>query len=109
MGKVCMDVVVLFVIVVFVFSGILIFLEVFFGFSDLNVIFIVVLFIIGDGFVCIGVVMVVGIWLVKMVGSSEIKMLVLLMIIVVGFGVFMSLIGVVVIFIFVVFSVFMYM
>lgn len=104
-----MDVVVLFVIVVFVLSGMLIVLEVFFGFFDFNVVLIVVLFIIGDGLVCIGVVIVMGIWLVKVVGNSEIKMLVLLMLIVVGFGVFMSLIGVVVIFIFVVLSVVMCM
>lgn len=104
-----MDVVVLFVIVVFVLSGMLMVFEVFFGFFDFNVVLIVVLFIIGDGLVCIGVVIVMGIWLVKVVGNSEIKMLVLLMLIVVGFGVFMSLIGVVVIFIFVVLSVVMCM
>lgn len=104
-----MDAVVLFVIVAFVLSGTLIVLEVFFGFFDFNVVLIVVLFIIGDGLVRIGVVIVMGIWLVKVAGNSEIKMLVLLMLIVAGFGAFMSLIGVVVIFIFVVLSVVMRM
>lgn len=104
-----MDVIVLMVIVVFVFSGMLMLNEVFFGFSDFNVILIVVLFIIGDGLVCIGVVIKMGVWLVSVVGNSEIKMLIYLMFIVVGLGVFMSFIGVVVIFILVVFSVLVWM
>lgn len=56
-----MDVVALFVIVAFVLSGSLILLEAFSGFSDPNVIFITVLFIIiGDGLVSTGVATVVG-------------------------------------------------
>lgn len=56
-----------------------------------------------------GVATVVGTWLVKMAGSSEIKMLVLLMITVAGLGAFMSSTGVVAIFIPVVLSVSMHM
>ncbi|SUF13967.1 sodium/sulfate transporter [Salmonella enterica] len=79
-GKVRMDAVALFVIVAFVLSGTLTLPEAFSGFSDPNVILIAALFIIGDGLVRTGVATVVGTWLVKMAGSSEIKMLVLLMI-----------------------------
>ncbi|EBH8908017.1 SLC13 family permease [Salmonella enterica] len=108
-GKVRMDAVALFVIVAFVLSGTLTLPEAFYGFSDPNVILIAALFIIGDGLVRTGVATVVGTWLVKMAGSSEIKMLVLLMITVAGLGAFMSSTGVVAIFIPVVLSVSMHM
>ncbi|ECE6303020.1 SLC13 family permease [Salmonella enterica subsp. salamae] len=108
-GKVRMDAVALFVIVAFVLSGTLTLPEAFSGFSDPNVILIAALFIIGDGLVRTGVATVVGTWLVKMSGSSEIKMLVLLMITVAGLGAFMSSTGVVAIFIPVVLSVSMHM
>ncbi|EGP8206017.1 SLC13 family permease [Salmonella enterica] len=108
-GKVRMDAVALFVIVAFVLSGTLTLPEAFSGFSDPNVILIAALFIIGDGLVRTGVATVVGTWLVKMAGSSEIKILVLLMITVAGLGAFMSSTGVVAIFIPVVLSVSMHM
>lgn len=108
-GKVRMDAVALFVIVAFVLSGTLTLPEAFSGFSDPNVILIAALFIIGDGLVRTGVATVVGAWLVKMAGSSEIKMLVLLMITIAGLGAFMSSTGVVAIFIPVVLSVSMHM
>ncbi|ECQ7710207.1 SLC13 family permease [Salmonella enterica] len=108
-GKVRMDAVALFVIVAFVLSGTLTLPEAFSGFSDPNVILIAALFIIGDGLVRTGVATVVGTWLVKMAGSSEIKMLVLLMSTVAGLGAFMSSTGVVAIFIPVVLSVSMHM
>lgn len=108
-GKVRMDAVALFVIVAFVLSGTLTLPEAFSGFSDPNVILIAALFIIGDGLVRTGVATVVGTWLVNMAGSSEIKMLVLLMITVAGLGAFMSSTGVVAIFIPVVLSVSMHM
>lgn len=108
-GKLRMDAVALFVIVAFVLSGTLTLPEAFSGFSDPNVILIAALFIIGDGLVRTGVATVVGTWLVKMAGSSEIKMLVLLMITVAGLGAFMSSTGVVAIFIPVVLSVSMHM
>ncbi|EAT8906078.1 SLC13 family permease [Salmonella enterica] len=108
-SKVRMDAVALFVIVAFVLSGTLTLPEAFSGFSDPNVILIAALFIIGDGLVRTGVATVVGTWLVKMAGSSEIKMLVLLMITVAGLGAFMSSTGVVAIFIPVVLSVSMHM
>ncbi|MEG0206216.1 MAG: SLC13 family permease [Citrobacter sp.] len=108
-GRVRMDAVALLVIIAFVLSGTLSITEAFSGFSDLNVILIAALFIIGDGLVRTGVATVMGAWLVKVAGSSEVKMLVLLMITVAGLGAFMSSTGVVAIFIPVVLSVSMRM
>ncbi|WP_180491280.1 SLC13 family permease [Escherichia fergusonii] len=108
-GKVRMDAVALFVIAAFVLSGTLTISEAFSGFSDPNVVLIAALFIIGDGLVRTGVATVMGAWLVKVAGSSEIKMLVLLMLTVAGLGAFMSSTGVVAIFIPVVLSVSMRM
>ena len=98
-GRVRMDAVALFVIVAFALSGTLTVPEVFSGFSDPNVVLIAALFIIGDGLVRTGVATVMGTWLVKVAGNSEIKMLVLLMLTVAGLGAFMSSTGVVAIFI----------
>lgn len=108
-GKIRMDAVALLVIVAFVLSGTLTLGEAFSGFSDPNVILIAALFIIGDGLVRTGVATRMGAWLVQMAGSSEIKMLVLLMLTVAGLGAFMSSTGVVAIFIPVVLSVSMRM
>lgn len=108
-GKVRMDAVALLVIVAFVLSGTLTLNEAFSGFSDPNVILIAALFIIGDGLVRTGVASKMGSWLVDVAGSSETKMLVLLMLTVAGLGAFMSSTGVVAIFIPVVLSVSMRM
>ncbi|WP_437887159.1 SLC13 family permease [Phytobacter sp. V91] len=108
-GKVRMDAVALLVIVAFILSGTLTMTEALSGFSDPNVILIGALFIIGEGLVRTGVATSLGAWLVKMAGSSEVKMLVLLMLTVAGLGAFMSSTGVVAIFIPVVLSVSMRM
>ena len=108
-GKVRMDAVALLVIVAFTLSGTLTPGEAFSGFSDPNVILIAALFIIGDGLVRTGVATKMGSWLVEVAGSSETKMLVLLMLTVAGLGAFMSSTGVVAIFIPVVLSVSMRM
>ena len=108
-GKVRMDAVALLVIVAFILSGTLTMTEALSGFSDPNVILIGALFIIGEGLVRTGVATSMGSWLVKMAGSSEVKMLVLLMLTVAGLGAFMSSTGVVAIFIPVVLSVSMRM
>ncbi|WP_114193117.1 SLC13 family permease [Edaphovirga cremea] len=104
-NKLRMDVIALLVIVAFVVSGTLTVPEAMAGFSDPNVILIAALFVIGDGLVRTGVAYQVGDWLVKVSGSSEIKMLVLLMVTVALLGAFMSSTGVVAIFIPVVISV----
>ena len=108
-GKIRMDAVALLVIVAFVLSGTLTLSEAFSGFSDPNVILIAALFVIGDGLVRTGVATKMGAWLVDMAGSSETRMLVLLMLTVAGLGAFMSSTGVVAIFIPVVLSVSMRM
>ncbi|MBB3321433.1 SLC13 family permease [Atlantibacter sp. RC6] len=108
-GKIRMDAVALMVIVAFVLSGTLTLSEAFSGFSDPNVILIAALFVIGDGLVRTGVATHMGSWLVDMAGSSETRMLVLLMLTVAGLGAFMSSTGVVAIFIPVVLSVSMRM
>ncbi|WP_380179451.1 SLC13 family permease [Kalamiella sp. sgz302252] len=104
-GKVRMDVVALLVIIAFVLSGTLSLQEAMAGFSDANVILIAALFVIGEGLVRTGVALRMGEWLMKMAGSSEAKMLILLMLTVAGLGAFMSSTGVVAIFIPVVISV----
>jgi len=83
-GKVRMDAVALMIIVAFVLSGTLTLSEAFSGFSDPNVILIAAMFIIGDGLVRTGVATKMGAWLVDMAGSSETRMLVLLMLTVAG-------------------------
>ncbi|MDW8846868.1 SLC13 family permease [Erwinia sp. MMLR14_017] len=104
-GKLRMDVVALLVIIAFVLSGTLTLQEATLGFSDPNVILIAALFIIGEGLVRTGVALNMGDWLIKVAGSSETKMLVLLMLTVAGLGAVMSSTGVVAIFIPVVLSV----
>ncbi|WP_163367242.1 SLC13 family permease, partial [Escherichia coli] len=69
------------------------------------VLLIAALFVIGEGLVRTGVAYQMGDWLVRVAGSSEVKMLVLLMICVASLGAFMSSTGVVAIFIPVVLSV----
>ncbi|QCR35484.1 SLC13 family permease [Nissabacter sp. SGAir0207] len=94
-----MDVVALLVIVAFVLSGTLTASEALAGFSDPNVILIAALFVIGEGLVRTGVAYQLGDWLVKVAGSSELRLMVLLMASVAGLGAFMSSTGVVAIFI----------
>ena len=98
-NKIRMDVVALLVIVAFVLSGTLSLNEATVGFSDPNVLLIAALFVIGEGLVRTGVAYQMGDWLVRVAGSSEVKMLVLLMICVASLGAFMSSTGVVAIFI----------
>ncbi|MGL5389233.1 MAG: SLC13 family permease [Serratia sp. (in: enterobacteria)] len=104
-NKLRMDVVALLVIIAFVLSGTLSLQEATAGFSDPNVILIAALFVIGEGLVRTGVAYQVGDWLVRVAGSSETKMMMLLMFTVAGLGAFMSSTGVVAIFIPVVLSV----
>ncbi len=104
-NKLRMDVVALLVIIAFVLSGTLTLSEATVGFSDPNVILIAALFVIGEGLVRTGVAYQVGDWLVRVAGSSETRMLMLLMVTVAGLGAFMSSTGVVAIFIPVVLSV----
>ncbi|WP_173634838.1 SLC13 family permease [Paramixta manurensis] len=98
-GKLRMDVVALLALIALVLGGPLTLQEATAGFSDPNVILIAALFVIGEGLVRTGVALQLGEWLIKMSGSSETRMLVLLMLTVAGLGAFMSSTGVVAIFI----------
>ncbi len=68
------------------------------GFSDPNVILIVLMFVIGEGLVRTGVAYRLGRWLVNHSGNSETRVLVMMMLAVTGLGAFMSSTGVVAIF-----------
>lgn len=60
------------------------------GFADANIVLIAALFVIGDGLVRTGVARRLGDWLTATAGSSETKLLVLLMTVVCGLGATMS-------------------
>ncbi|MFQ2093464.1 SLC13 family permease [Aeromonas taiwanensis] len=104
-NKVRMDVVALLIIILFVVSGTLSLPQALAGFSDPNVILIAALFVVGEGLVRTGIAYQVGDALVKVAGSSETRLLVLLMVAVATLGAVMSSTGVVAIFIPVVLSV----
>ncbi|RWT08036.1 SLC13 family permease [Aeromonas caviae] len=98
-NKVRMDVVALLIIILFVLSDTLTLPQALAGFSDPNVILIAALFVVGEGLVRTGIAYQVGDALVKVAGSSETRMLVLLMVAVATLGAVMSSTGVVAIFI----------
>ena len=100
-----MDVVALLVMVALPLSGVLSVQESLAGFADPNVILIAALFVIGEGLVRTGVAYRIGEWLTRRAGSSETRLLVLLMLAVAGLGSVMSSTGVVAIFIPVVLSI----
>ena len=69
------------------------------GFGDPLILLIAGLFVVGEGLVRTGVAYQVGVWLTRLAGASETRLLVLLMLAVAGLGAFMSSTGVVAIFI----------
>jgi di/tricarboxylate transporter len=69
------------------------------GFSDSSIVLLGALFVIGEGLVRTGVAQQLGDWLLRKAGSSETRLLILLMGAVAGLGAFMSSTGVVAIFI----------
>lgn len=69
------------------------------GFGDPLVLLIAGLFVVGEGLVRTGVAYQVGVWLTRLAGASESRLLILLMLAVAGLGAFMSSTGVVAIFI----------
>lgn len=93
------DVVALLVIVALTLGGILSVSEAVAGFGDSIVILIAALFVVGEGLVRTGVANQVGSWLTRVAGTSETRLLALLMLAVAGLGAFMSSTGVVAIFI----------
>jgi di/tricarboxylate transporter len=90
LGKPRMDVVAILMIVALPFTGVITVNEAIAGFSDGNVVLIAALFVIGEGLVRSGVARSLGDWLTKTSGSSETKLIVLLMIAVCALGSTMS-------------------
>ena len=94
-----MDAVALLMLVLLPLTGVITMSEALAGFADANVVLIALLFVIGEGLVRTGVAQRLGDWLVAKAGSSETRLLVLLMLVVGGLGSVMSSTGVVAIFI----------
>src|SRR5262249_53634982 len=85
-----MDAVALIMLTVLPFTGVITVGEALAGFSDSNIILIAALFVIGDGLVRTGVARRLGDWLLAKAGSSEVRLLALLMLVVCGLGATMS-------------------
>ena len=94
-----MDAVALIMLTALPFTGVIGTADTLAGFSDPNVVLLAALFVIGDGLVRTGVAQRLGDWLIARAGSSEPRLLVLLMGVVATLGAFMSSTGVVAIFI----------
>jgi len=94
-----MDAVALIMLTVLPFTGVISTGEALAGFSDPNIVLIAALFVIGEGLVRTGVAQRLGDWLIQRSGSSETRLLVLLMTVVGSLGAVMSSTGVVAIFI----------
>jgi di/tricarboxylate transporter len=85
-----MDAVALIMITVLPFTGVITVGEALAGFSDANIVLIAALFVIGDGLVRTGVARRLGDLLIARAGSSDIFLLVLLMVVVCALGSMMS-------------------
>ncbi len=85
-----MDAVALIVLTALPFTGVITRTEALAGFSDENVVLIAALFVIGDGLVRTGVARRLGDWLIARAGSSDVLLLVLLMVVVCALGSMMS-------------------
>src|SRR5215475_8969314 len=85
-----MDAVALIMLTLLPFTGVITMGEALAGFSDANIVLIAALFVIGDGLVRTGVARHLGDWLTAKAGGSEIRLLVLLMLVVCGLGATMS-------------------
>lgn len=94
-----MDVVAIILIIALMLTGLLSPAEALAGFGDPLVILIAALFVVGEGLFRTGVAFSVGNWLVGMAGTSELRLLVLLMLVVAVLSAFMSNTGAVAIFI----------
>src|SRR5262245_2039986 len=94
-----MDAVGLIMLTVLPLPGVITVGEALAGFSDPNIVLLGALFVIGEGLVATGVARQLGDWLIKTAGSSERRLLVLLMAAVAMLGAFMSSTGAVAIFI----------
>src|SRR5262245_55093530 len=85
-----LDVVALIMLTALPFTGVLTMGEALTGFSDSNIVLIAALFVIGEGLVRTGVAQRLGDWLISKAGQSEVRLIVLLMVVVCGLGATMS-------------------
>src|SRR5687768_6509665 len=76
-----MDAVALIMLVALPFTGVLTMGEALAGFSDPNIVLIAALFVLGDGLVRTGVAQRLGDWLIVKAGSSQVRLIVLLMVV----------------------------
>jgi di/tricarboxylate transporter len=90
MNRPRMDVVALLMIVLLPFTGAVTVNQTLSGFSDGNIVLIAALFVIGEGLVRTGVARALGDWLTTKAGSSETRLVALLMIVVCTLGATMS-------------------
>ncbi|MCB1967325.1 MAG: SLC13 family permease, partial [Candidatus Accumulibacter sp.] len=94
-----MDIVAILAVLALMLSGLLTPKEALAGFGDPLVVLIAGLFVIGEGLFRTGVAFAIGNWLLGVAGSSETRLLVLLMLVVAGLSAFMSNTGAVAVFI----------
>ncbi|MBN8596345.1 MAG: SLC13 family permease [Planctomycetes bacterium] len=85
-----MDAVALIVITVLPLTGVVTMNQALAGFADANIVLIAALFVIGDGLVRTGVARRLGDWLTLKAGSSETRLIAMLMVVVCGLGSMMS-------------------
>ena len=85
-----LDAVALIMLVALPFTGILTMGEALAGFSDSNIVLIAALFVLGEGLVRTGVAQRLGDWLIAKAGKSEVRLIVLLMVVVGALGATMS-------------------
>lgn len=90
LGRPRLDAVAIIMLVTLPFTGVLTMEEALSGFSDSNIVLIAALFVIGDGLVRTGVAQMLGDWLIAKAGSSEVRLIGLLMLVVCGLGATMS-------------------
>src|SRR4249919_3205776 len=79
-----LDAVALIMLTALPFTGVLTMGEALAGFSDSNIVLIAALFVIGECLVRTGIAQRLGDWLIAKAGRSEIRLLVLLMVVVCG-------------------------
>ena len=94
-----LDIVAILVILALMLSGLLSPNEALAGFGDPVVLLIAGLFVVGEGLFRTGVAFAIGNWLMRVGGTSEIRMMILLILVVAGLSAFMSSTGAVAIFI----------
>lgn len=99
LNKPRMDAVAIIMLVLLPFTGVITMGEALAGFSDSSIVLIAVLFVIGEGLVRTGVAQKLGDWLAVTAGTSETRLLILLMLAVGMLGSIMSSTGVIAIFI----------